>query len=338
MDTNLPGLDPIIRARTVFLRREAIGAGYDDQAIARMVRRGQWVRIRTGAFVEQQTWESADARERHVLRAVAVAHAADLKQLGGNEPAEQRVILSHVTSAVLWGGPTYGLDLDHVHVTREDRKGGRNHAGVRRHRSAVPRSDIRLTRGLRHTAPARVVLEILSLAGLEPALCIANELVRKGLTTRDEIAAFALTADKWPGTLAATLLVRLVDGRRESVGETRFQLLCFRHSLPAGVPQYDVRAHGVFLGRVDVAYPEHGVFVEFDGRGKYFDLRRPGESVADVIVREKTRQERICAATGWECIRITWADLSRPERTARRIAEALERGRIRMALMNRASS
>ncbi|KQW47543.1 hypothetical protein ASC77_13915 [Nocardioides sp. Root1257] len=65
------------------------------------------------------------------------------------------------------------------------------------------------------------------------------------------------------------------------------------------------------------------MFLEFDGKEKYLRHRRPGESVVDAVLREKRREERICGITGWRCIRITWADLFEPERTAARIRATL---------------
>jgi very-short-patch-repair endonuclease len=75
----------------------------------------------------------------------------------------------------------------------------------------------------------------------------------------------------------------------------------------------------VLVGRVDFAWPELKVFVEFDGKEKYLKYRKEGESVIDAVRREKRREEDICRATGWRCIRLTWADLYHPERTCARI-------------------
>ena len=43
------------------------------------------------------------------------------------------------------------------------------------------------------------------------------------------------------------------------------------------------------------------------------------------MLREKHREELICGLTGWRCIRIVWADLYHPERTAARILATLRR-------------
>ena len=77
------------------------------------------------------------------------------------------------------------------------------------------------------------------------------------------------------------------------------------------------------MAYVDFAWPAHGVFLEFDGKVKYSAMLREGETAADVVVREKRREELICEITGWRCIRIIWADLMRPEHTAMRIRRLL---------------
>ena len=73
------------------------------------------------------------------------------------------------------------------------------------------------------------------------------------------------------------------------------------------------------IHRVDLAWPSLGLFLEFDGKVKYQRYLREGESVTDAVLREKQREELICELTGWRCIRIVWADLYHPERTAARI-------------------
>ena len=70
---------------------------------------------------------------------------------------------------------------------------------------------------------------------------------------------------------------------------------------------------------MDFAWPELGVFLEFDGRVKYERFRRPGETLDEFLLREKARESLVCQITGWTCIRITWADLDRPELLAARL-------------------
>lgn len=89
-------------------------------------------------------------------------------------------------------------------------------------------------------------------------------------------------------------------------------------------PQYEVWEAGWLIGRVDFAWPSHGVFLEFDGKEKYTKYLRQGESVVDAVLREKRREAEICRATGWRCVRIVWADLYRQRQTVAHIRSVLD--------------
>ena len=134
----------------------------------------------------------------------------------------------------------------------------------------------------------------------------------------------------WSGTLHTDLAIALANPRCESVGESRTSHMFWRQWRP-GSPNRDTSSATLLdelLYRVDFAWPELGVFLEFDGKEKYLKYRRPGESVVDAVLREKKREERICRLTGWRCIRITWADLYRPELTVAYINSVLAGGPV----------
>jgi hypothetical protein len=124
--------------------------------------------------------------------------------------------------------------------------------------------------------------------------------------------------------LSTELVVRLVDPRIESVAESRAVHVFWSQHIPRPQPQVEVfDESGRLVGRVDFAWPELGAFAEIDGREKYLWGRRPGESLVNFLLREKRREETICALTGWVCIRITWEDLARPRLLAGRIRKIL---------------
>jgi very-short-patch-repair endonuclease len=69
-----------------------------------------------------------------------------------------------------------------------------------------------------------------------------------------------------------------------------------------------------FVARVDLAWPERGVFVELDGQ------HHRGQPLYDA-----RRQTAITAATGWLCGRFTWHEVVRlPRVTTRRLADLAE--------------
>ena len=158
----------------------------------------------------------------------------------------------------------------------------------------------------------------------ERCLVVVNGMLHAGLMTRSAFERAVRERRHWPRTLASHLVLGMADGRLESVAETRTAFLCHEQRLPRPEPQVVVRNEsGYEFARVDFAGVEHGVFLEFDGRIKYEQLRREGESLEAFLMREKRREERICQLTGWVCIRISWSDLENPKATAIRIRRML---------------
>ncbi len=293
----------------VVLRRELVKLGYDDRAIARLVRSATLARVRWGAYALGDVWATLDERGRYALLCRAAYRRA-----------QTEVALSHTSAANLWAAPLWDLDLGTVHLTRSDGKVGRREAGVAQHRGTIVAGDWVEHDGLFVMSPTRAALEVTTLTDVEHALVVVDDLLHRDLTTPAQLASRYALMDHWPHTLLTDLVLRLTDARSESVGETRVRYLCWAQSLPAPEVNYEIRdSHGRVIHRVDLAWPELGVFLEFDGREKYLRFRREGESVADCVERERRRQHRIEEITGWRCIRLVWADLYQPVQTADRI-------------------
>jgi hypothetical protein len=236
-------------------------------------------------------------------------------------------VLSHVSALAFHDAPTWGLDLSQVHLTRSDGAAGRAEAGIVQHRGRLLPEDVVRLADFRLTTPTRACLEVIAVTTLEPALVVVNDMLHRGLTTLEALTLrYGAGMEHWPNTLSAGLVLRLANPLVESVGETRALLLCWNAGLPMPQAQYSVRdGSGRERWRLDFAWPELGVWLEFDGRAKYSEHLRPGETAADVVVREKKREEAIAAATGWICVRITWEELARPALVVRRIREAFAR-------------
>jgi hypothetical protein len=90
--------------------------------------------------------------------------------------------------------------------------------------------------------------------------------------------------------------------------------------LPPPVRQYVVRdEHGGFVARVDLCWPEFGLFIELDG------MHHAGQPVYDA-----SRETAVVAATGWLPGRFTWRQVRHnPIPTARRLAKLVDQARRR---------
>jgi len=302
----------------IFLRREAIALGYDDRALDRARRAGQIHRVRHGAYVFWEQWQPCDEQARHLLRARAVLRTV-----------RSEVALSHTTALIVMGAPLWDLPLVDVHLTRLDRRAGRREAGVAQHRGRILPGDVTEIGGIPVTSPVRTALDMTRITDVEHSLVPLDWLLHTKALVKPDLHARAATMSLSPGTLATELVIRLADGRLESAGESRSHHMFWRGGLPKSVPQFEVQDEwGEVVARVDFAWPEYGVFLEFDGRTKYEQLRKEGESVLDVVLREKKREEMICRLTGWRCIRIVWADLYRPAETIAYIRGVLAGGPV----------
>ncbi|MGD9958519.1 type IV toxin-antitoxin system AbiEi family antitoxin domain-containing protein [Nocardioides sp.] len=311
-------LRAIARIHGVFTRREALEQGYDDRSISVELQTGRWTRVRRGAYVFADSWRDLDERGRHRLVARAVLRNAKCE-----------VALSHTSALMEFGTPHWDLDLSDVHLQRFDRKAGRREAGVVQHRGTVGVNDLTVRDGLLISSATRLALDLTMITDTEHALVAMDGLLQAGETTLELLSQALQMLTWWPHSLRTRLVLDLADGRSESAGETRLRYLCWCQGLPRPVPQFEVRDHGRVIARLDLALPELGVWLEFDGAIKYRSSWREGDQPEDVVLREKHREDLIRRLTGWRCIRVTWADLRNPAALAAKIRRAInEQARV----------
>ena len=297
----------------IVLRRDVAAAGIDDKALHAAVRQGRLHRLRQGAYVLTPAWQQADPIDRYRLLVHAVA-----TQYGGRPVAR-----SHVSACIEQGGPNWGLDLSAAHLTHLDGTHGRREASIVHHHGKCHVDD--LTRDVDGwiTSPTRTALDTASIVPRESAVVVLDWYLQRQLTTPEHLWQRFEAMKAWPDTLGLQMALRLADGRSESVGETRARLLLRDQRLPAPIPQLEIYGpNRRLIGRVDFAWPDLKVIVEFDGLVKYHRYRRPGESIEEAVIREKRREDDLREATGWTVVRLVWADLSRPDEVAARIRRA----------------
>jgi hypothetical protein len=300
----------LMTASGVLLRRDAVRVGYDDNALARLVRSGVLTRIRQGAYADSGIWTPASIRVRHGLLCEAVQLQYD-----------DDIARSHDSASIRLGGPSYGLDLSKVHVTHlGGMTGHRNVAGVVHHEGSCRVLDVTRDGHGWLTAAARTILDVAMTRGLEAGIVQADDLIRRALTSQAELWNAYECVKDWPGALILRLVIDRCDGKAESVGESLGRELFRKHRLPMPVSQFEVcRPDGSIAGRTDWAWPEHRLFGEFDGRVKYLRYRRDGETIEEAVLREKQREDELRELTDFKFIRLVWKDLYQGERTAARV-------------------
>ena len=152
--------------------------------------------------------------------------------------------------------------------------------------------------------------------GIVPGVVSADAALREGSVTLDQLTEQVHAVATWPHSSRAASMLRLVDGRRESVGESR----CGVALAMAGIdvtPQVTIRdERGHLVARVDFLVDGTKVVIEFDGKVKYA-AGDPG-----VLWDEKRREDRL-RRLGYVVVRITWAQLERAGAVAAAVRAAL---------------
>ena len=224
-------------------------------------------------------------------------------------------VFCNVSAATIWGYPRW-LPSGDVHIIQRYRASGHAAADIVRHRVPLGKADVAMCDGLPVTSQARTVVDCaLAMHPLE-ALVIADAALRLGLHLAD-IWECLNERGRVRGVRRAQVTLALADGGADSPWETWLRYLVIRAGLPRPVTQFrvDTRLGARFI---DIAWPEYGVLVEFDGKVKYRDGAFGNRYDADEArFQEKRRADAIQEACGRTPLRITAWD--RPGEIIRRI-------------------
>jgi len=147
----------------------------------------------------------------------------------------------------------------------------------------------------------RTLVDLATVERLEVAVAAADATLQTKACRLDDIVAALDSVQGHPYSRRARIAILQVDGRAESPGETRTRLVLNSSGMRldgALVPRSELQIsvfdeRGRFVGRADGGYPELGVLWEYDGKGKYGALLKPGQSPLDALLAEKRREEQL---------------------------------------------
>jgi hypothetical protein len=181
--------------------------------------------------------------------------------------------------------------------------------------------------GVEITSVARTLVDLARTYGFESSVIACDYALHERLVTPGDLRNALDRARQRPGRRAAARAFSFADGRAESPGESRTRVLMMRAGLQA--PELQIEVHDRldnFLGRTDLGYPEDSAVIEFDGKVKYQNGLRRGQTPSDAVIVEKKREDAIRSA-GVAVLRVVWSELAEPSRLADRITENRRQGR-----------
>nr|WP_239521121.1 DUF559 domain-containing protein [Blastococcus saxobsidens] len=216
------------------------------------------------------------------------------------------------TAAALLGGPSPSFTDPVVVVVPHGTK-WRGPRGVRVHTAGLSPADVVVDGDLRFTVAARTAWDVAAHESVGNAVGVLDDMVRRGLVTPEALLRLVLDRGGAWGSRRVRRAFQLVDGRAESPPESWVRVACVLGGLPAPVPQYEVVHDGAWLGRVDLAWPEQRVIVEYEGAYHFDGVQ---------LARDDARYERLLRA-GWRVIRVAAHDLRDMDSLMARIGSAL---------------
>ena len=173
--------------------------------------------------------------------------------------------------------------------------------------------------------PALAILGAAMTCGIETGVVAADAALAAGKTTPQDLQTWLGRLSRHRDVTRTRQAVQLADARSESVGESRTRLLLNAIGFQP-TPQVEIRGpQGRLVGRVDFLLERERIIVEFDGLMKYADA-----TGREALAAEKSREDRL-RALGYEFVRLTWADLSRPATVERLMRLAVARSSARRA-------
>jgi hypothetical protein len=226
-------------------------------------------------------------RRRHALAAAAAA----LRRRGQ--------VVSGRSAAILHGLPTELVPpVSELTVAPPTTLGNRGAAHL--YSATLTIEDVTTWFGAPVTTVARTIVDS-ARHSRRDGLMAADAALREQLVRADELACALDGAAGWPGIRQAREVVSLADPRAESALESVVRLALHDAGFPAPDLQaefYDPRRDRTYS--VDLLLREERLIIEADGRGKYTD---------DEPWREKRREARLRALTGYQVERILWEDV-----------------------------
>jgi Protein of unknown function (DUF559) len=265
---------------------------------------------RSGLTREALRWGERSGRWRRIARQVYAEGAEDPDAF---DRARARVLAKGGVASGRLAGVLHGLDG----VIAPDERPIR--------RRLLPEQRVVFVQGMRCTDGVQTMVDLAAdLDDLQWEQALESAL-RKQLTSFADIEAAlpALSRARTPGVrrIRRVLAVRGAGPPTDSLLETLMVQLVRRvDGLPDPTRQFDVvDQHGSFVARVDLSWPELGLFLELDGQ--HHELQP---------VYDARRETAVVAATGWLAGRFTWHEVvSIPATTARRLAALAEQARRR---------
>ncbi|HUC24800.1 MAG TPA: type IV toxin-antitoxin system AbiEi family antitoxin domain-containing protein [Streptosporangiaceae bacterium] len=296
------------RVAGIVTTAELTVAGFSDDRIKTLTRRGELCQVRRGVYAE-------GTRARDIL---AFADGKQLLQLAAAVALTgPGAVVSHESAAYL-----HSTDLlsapEVATLTCPPRHNWHARPGIRLHVADLPAEQVITRARLPVTTPARTVVDLARTVSFRAGLVTADSALHRKLVTKAELGQVLAGCRGWPGARRAAEVIGFADGRAESPLESIARVAFADCGLPPPELQVWLGGMGEPVGRVDFYWRQYRTIAEVDGAIKYADPDR---------ARAQLRRDSLLRDEGFEVVHFTWQQIIQtPEQVAASIWTAFRRG------------
>jgi hypothetical protein len=279
--------------RGPFTMRTAQAAGLTHHALRGLA----WKRITRGVWI---------AASEPIDRGVWVEAARLVLPIDG--------VLCGLSAATVHGVDVRAADDLTVHVAF-DGQISRQRPGMMLRQVALRAEEVEVCGRWLVTTPIRTAFDCGRWLPIVEAVVVVDAMAHAELIDLAELEAFAKDHSRVRGLWRVVEVARLADPLSESPMETRLRLILVFAGLPRPVSQLNVfDSAGRFVARLDLAYEEQKVAVEYDGTDHWAQRRHDD------------RRRDALRALGWTVLVFSAEDVyRRPTTVARQVEAALLR-------------
>lgn len=282
--------------------------GLTDNDIRTKVRAGDLQRIRRGVYAGPGDIGLLEEHRRLLHATTPAVHADN--------------VVSHTSAAVLHGLPVPAQNLKRVWMTRRSAGHGRSTRLLTVRNSAIDDTEVTNVDGFVVTTQERTVADLARTQPFEWCVIVCDAALRLGVGA-DAIRATLTAHPRLRGIPRAAAALTFADARSESPAESMSRVSMARAGIPVPELQWELfDDDGEFVARPDFLWLDAHLVGEVDGKWKYGQLLRPGQTPEAAIMAEKKREESIRQQGFW-VVRWDWETASNPVQLAALLRRAL---------------
>jgi very-short-patch-repair endonuclease len=219
--------------------------------------------------------------------------------------AQGLVVASHRSAGKLWDLPGGSSEL--IEITCHRWKRAKIQGLVVHETLLLADDDICLVEGIPTASIEQTLLGLAAVVHVSIVEMAIDRALHRKLTTVVALEQFVQRKGERGRNGVGVLRAVLNDldplaGVPESAMETKLKRLLRRHELPTPEFQYEIWHNGRFVARVDAAYPEHQIAIEYDSYAHHTGKQ--------AIVRDNDRRNEL-REIKWRVVVFTAADVAR---------------------------